>query len=174
MSQITARYRQPREINGLSLNCQKNASIVTELRSVWKDPRGPMWLACLCHWLSYTKGSLNDNLLLLCLSCHWLTLCLSVASLTLLPSLLHLPYNPSCKSASELLLAGLKIPAPWQWSVTCLCQLPDPFEPSTLAHLCQSHFFHLELCHINLALPKPNMTHVSLSKCPNSVTGALL
>lgn len=86
---------------------------------------------------------------------------LSVASLTLPAFLLHLPYNPSCESARELLLQGLKIPAPRQWSVTWLCQLPDPSEPFTLAHLCQSHFFNLEPCHVNLALPKPNMTHVS-------------
>lgn len=30
------------------------------------------------------------------------------------------PNNPSCESASELLLQDLKIPAPWQWSATCL------------------------------------------------------
>lgn len=32
----------------------------------------------------------------------------------------HRLNNPSCESASELLLPGLKIPAPWQWSATCL------------------------------------------------------
>lgn len=86
---------------------------------------------------------------------------LSVACLTPPAFLLHLPYNPSCEGARELLLQGLKIPAPRQWSVTCLCQLPDPSEPSTLAHLCQSSFFNLELCRVKRALPTPNMTHVS-------------
>lgn len=55
------------------------------------------------------------------LSCHCLSLSLSLASSFLFPfPLLQSPYNPSCKSASELWLPGLKIPAPWQCSVTRL------------------------------------------------------
>lgn len=40
VNQITRWYQLPGEINGPSLQCHKNASIVTELRSV-KDLRGP-------------------------------------------------------------------------------------------------------------------------------------
>lgn len=38
--QISGRHQWPGEMNGLSLKCHENASIVTELRSV-KDLRGP-------------------------------------------------------------------------------------------------------------------------------------
>lgn len=93
---------------------------MTKLRRVCKGPKGTMLCSCLCHWLSYTKGSLNDNLLLLSLSFSPVTVSLSLPPPLFSPYLLRSPYNPSCKSASELWLPGLKIPAPWQCSVTRL------------------------------------------------------
>lgn len=134
---------------------------MTELRSV-KDLRGPCGV--YVSVTGYPTPKVPSMTIYYCSAfpvIEPLARSLSVASLTLPAFLLHLPYNPSCESARELLLQGLKIPAPRQWSVTCLCQLPDPFEPSTLALLCQAHFYHLELCHVNLALPKPYGTRVS-------------
>lgn len=56
-------------------------------------------------------------LLFLSLSCH----CLSLSSQPLsFPIFYSRPTILFCKSASELYLSGLKIPAPWQCSVTCL------------------------------------------------------
>ena len=99
-------------------------STIVKLRSVCKAPEGPMLSSCLCHRLFYTKGSLNDNYycsLSLSLSPSRVTISLSLALSCHLHSsyLLQSPYNPFCKSASELWLSGLKIPAPWQCSVTC-------------------------------------------------------
>lgn len=105
-------YQQLSKMYLLTLNCHKFQHYHRIKKHAWR-PQGPC--SCVCHWLSYTKGSLNDNLLLLCLS--------SIPSLSFsfsLSSVSPSPSNPSCRSASELLLLGLKIPAPWQWSVMCL------------------------------------------------------
>lgn len=101
---------------------QKSSSIITKLRSECWRPAGreSLPLVILDQRFPQWQFTMPRSL------CHYLV---------------HLPYNPFCKSASELWLLGLKIPAPLtMYCDASFCQLPDPCEPTFLAHLHQSPF----------------------------------
>lgn len=158
-------YQRLREICGLSLNYQtKEFQRHNEIKKCVLRPRGTHTAL-----LSLPLVILHQRFP------QWQC----INALTLSPVTVFLPLSLSHLFDSLSLSFAVAPPSfLWkcQWTVaagpknTCpltmfcdasFCQLPDPFEPTFLAHLHQSHFFLLEVCHTNLAVPNSNMTRVS-------------